>query len=185
MKKLTKFFLLALCTWFSVLALSFAQNIWDDESISYSPSVYSGWKCSSFQCGINLLWFFTQKFLIWIWIILWIMLIILTVKIVSLHRKIKDNSKNVFLSYIPILNLFFIPKSHIRKVFCLIVMLWFFGYSLYHDINANGCCFDNPSRQSYAWVIVWILAIIVLKLLSSKLSHLIKPDNIDKESPNE
>ncbi len=209
MKKLAKLFLLSLCSWFLFLWSSNAQELmednsytdkingntdswlyfeaWDEKNINYNPPVFLDWDCH-YQCGINLLWFFTQKFLIWIWIILWIIMVILYIKTIILCKKSDINTKNNWLIYIPILNLYPISKITIWNIrfFYFMLMIWFFIHGIYTSINKNKCCFDNPSRQEYFWVIVWICSIIMLGVLLSKLSHLIKPDNeINKESPQD
>jgi len=209
MKRFTKLFLLSICTWFLFLWFSNAQdwikqdsntdelNVntnfesknWDKRDKSYNPEVYDIGNSCHYQCWINLLWFFTQKFLIWIWILLWIMLVILCIKAIILCKKSNNTFRNNWLFYIPILNLYPISKITVGSVrfFCLILMLWFFIYSLYNDIDKNGCCFDSPSWQSYAWIIIWILSIILLWILLSELSYLINSykESSKKESPNE
>ena len=168
MKKFTKLFLLALCTWFLFLWFSNAQNGWywyTYQDTSYDVS------CGSFWCEINLIWLLTQKFLIWIWIVLWILLIISTMKAISLNWRLKNIQKSKYLANIPIINLYPKYKTIFWRIlfFFLILFVWFFAYSLYRNIDENKCCFDAPLRQDYTWIIVWILAIIILSVLFSKL----------------
>lgn len=203
MKKLTKLFLLVLCSWFLFFWFNYAQDLeeedfytdeydnldpeydlwgWDTYTMSYEPDLFTGDGCH-YNCETNVLWQFSQLLLIWIWITLWIMLIILTVKVVTLYKKLHDN-QNKALVYIPIINLYSISKITIGKTrfLCIIVLIWFFWYSVYRNISENWCCINFPSRQDYAWIIVWISAIIILWELLSWLSKFNKKNSDKKYS---
>lgn len=164
MKRFTKIFLLSLCVWFLFLGIGYTQDGWNiQQDTSYSVS------CDSYWCTINPIWWLMQKLLIWIWIILWVIMIISTTKAIILHRN--HNLKNTFLDFLPILNLYIASKTIIWRIlfFFLILLVWFFGYSLYRNINDNWCCFDAPSWRDYTWVIIWVFAIIILSILFSRL----------------
>jgi len=185
MKKLTKLFLLTLCSWPLFLWFGNAQENWDDPYLynwsdpylNYDQQTYS-WDvpCSQYQCGINLLWYLSKKILTWISVILWVIFIILTVKAIILNKRIDEFKKSSIFVYTPILNLYPIFKITIwqTRFFCLIPLIWFFIYSKYRNLRENRCCFDFPSRQDYTWIIVWIFTILVLFALLSELIRIKK-----------
>jgi len=142
-------------------------------------------------CGGNMLEFILNSFLFLVIILLWIMLIITSLYTKSLYKKLANTYKHNILFYFPIINLYPLSKMTGGKIrfFILILLLWFFIYNVYvYKIfeNSNLCC-HNPIRQGYSWIIVWICSIVILGVLLSKLSYLIKPsqENSGKKSPNE
>lgn len=213
MKNFTKLFLLALCSWFLFLWFSNAQS-WveqdsnteelnintdksDDDknsgidSLSRAdpidePNYISNhnWKCTAL-CGVSLLALFSKRFLIFLWIMLWILLIALTINAITLHKKFKNTPKDIRLAYIPILNLYSISKITIwrSRFFCLVLLIWFFCYSIYRNVNDNRCCYHEPSQLDYLWIIIWIITIIILLVLIPKL-HTFFKDYSDKWSTN-
>ena len=182
MKKLTKLFLLALCSWFLFLWFSFALDGWTNPDSSNALPYETEWRCTAL-CGVSLLGFFSKRFLIFLWVILWILLLALTINATTLHKKFKNTPKDICLAYVPVLNLYSISKITIWKgrFFYLILLVWFFCYSVYRNINDNRCCYHEPSRIDYAWIIIWISAIIILWELLSWLSKFNKQDS-NKES---
>lgn len=203
MKKLTKLFLF-LCSWFLFLWPANAQDLLEENSYSdkinvisdsgnyfwdlkkiemnYNPNIYSNSPCT---CGMNMLDFFVRVLLFWIKILLWIMIIILSLKTISLYKKLANTYKHNKLFYVPVINLYPLSKITIWKIrfFILILLSWFFIYNtyVYEIFSNNNLCCKNPIRQGYSWIIVWICSIIILGILLSKLSYLIKSDNkIDK-----
>lgn len=163
--------------WFS--NAGWVPPVWDISHVEYDEKV----SCSQYKCGINILGLLSQETLIWIWIILCIILFTLTVKAIILNIKFKDSQKNSCLVYIPILNFYYIFKITIWRFrfFCILLLVWFFCYSLYRDFNENRCCFHNPSRYTYVWIIVWILSIVMLLVSLSKLKKFYK-NSFNKES---
>ena len=208
MKKFTKLFLLALCTWFLFLWFSFAQNqqnSHEDGGNSYTDdgdtninSEFNSWnqyqwvsrenpndddphpKCT---CGANPLDVLVRFFLFWITVLLWIILIVTSLKALSLYKKLAITHKNNRLFYFPIINLYPLSKMTIGKIrfFILILLLWFFVYNVYAYITFDNYCCNNPIRQGYSWIIVWICSIIILGVLLSKLSYLTKPSQKDSD----
>lgn len=198
MKKFCKLFILALCSWFLFLWFNNAQNLGEkdfytdeydnldpeyNKSYEYDKSYEPSGDGCHYTCAINLLGLFSKLIQAWIWIILWILLVALTVNAVILHKKFKDTQKDTRLSYIPILNLYSISKITIwrSRFFCLILLIWFFVYSICRNFNENRCCIHNPSQYVYLWIILWISAIIILWEFLSWLSKLNKKDS-DGES---
>ena len=194
MEKFTKLLLLTLCFLFLFLLFSNAQNLQennlftDEENVNSIETWWSTvWtranqynyldtgKCTA-NCGINLLWLFFIWIQILIWIILWMLLIASTVNTVTLHKRFNNNKKYNCLTYIPILNLYHISKITIWRLrfFCLMLLIWFFGYSIYKNINENRCCYDKPSQYVYIWTVLWILAIVILRILLLKLNSYFK-----------
>ena len=194
MKKFTKLFLIALYSWFFLLWFSNAQDLHEDNSLTDKQNVSSienwrstdwnranpydnleTWKCTA-TCGISLLWFVFKWIQILTWIILWILLIALTVNAVTLHKGFKNTQKDNYLAYIPILNLYHISKITIWRLrfFYLVLLIWFFCYSICKNINENRCCYHKPSQHVYIWTILWILAIVILWVLLSKLNSYFK-----------
>ena len=208
MKKLSKLFVLSLCTRCLVFWFSDAQNLikeysytgehnvnadfesksWDNESISLNHDIYWDRRCA---CGMNMLDLFVNVFLFWIKILLWLMLIISLLKTISLYKKLTDTYKHNRLLFSPLLNLYPLSEITIGKFrfFILILLLWFFTYNIYayKIFTQNNLCCSNPIRQGYSWIIVWICSNILLGVLLSKLSYLIKhpQKDSDKEPTNE
>lgn len=209
MKKFTKLIVLSLCSWFFFLWFSNAQDLTEENSYSdkinvisdsghyfwglekremdYNPNIYSNTHCT---CGMNMLDFSVRVFLFWIKILLWIMIIILSFKTILLYKKLSGTYNHNRLFYFPVINLYPLSKITIWKIrfFILILLLWFFFYNTYSYkiFTDNNLCCENPIRQWYSWIIVWICSTIILWILISKLSYLIKSYNkIDKESPND
>ena len=180
MKKFTKLFLLALCTWFLFLWFSHAQRDFHYETIEIDS-----W-CSSYQCDFSPQTFLVHILLIWIWIILCLLLIFLSIKTIILYKKFNTTHQKFWLSHIPVLNIYLISKITIGKIrfFILTLLLLFFVYSIYTHIDNNKCCFDEPSRQEYSWIIIWFISIIILSVLLSKL-NISKFTNLYKKSSNE
>jgi len=195
MKTLAKLFLLSLCSWFLFLWFSNAQNLeWNDSltgeyesAESWSFTVWSR-ENPNFEyntqygevCPYDMFVIVIFKMILsWIWIILWILLIALTVKAVILYKKFEDTSKDTHLFYIPVLNLYSISKITIWKsrFFCVMLLICFFGYNVYENMHRDNSCCPDPSRQDYTWIIVWISAIIILWELLSWLSKFNKKDS--------
>ena len=190
MKKFTKLFLLTLCSWFLFFWFSNAQEEWyhweweKPYDVSQMNSEENMEKCVV-SCEVNLFWLFAQLNLIWIWMILWIMYIVLFSKLIKLWKEFKDTYKNGYLFYTPILNLYTMFKITIWKsrFYCLIVLICLFSYSLYINLNENRCCHHEPSWLDYTWIAVWILTIIILSVLISKLNSYSK-EHSNKELTN-
>lgn len=202
MKKFTKLFLLALCSWFLFLWFGNAQNLEENDPFTgeYDVSSTENWGFTAWGrreqglkyraelypwvCHCDTLFIVIFRIILsWIWMILWILLIVLTVKAVILPKKFNDIKKDIYLPHIPVLNLYSISKITVwmSRFFCIILLLWFFVYSLY-NIHRDRCC-PYPSRQDYTWIIVWILTIIILSILISKLNTYSK-EHSNKELTN-
>lgn len=177
MKKITKLSLFMLCAWVLLLWFGSAQSDWFSNWGTHDIYVpyENEWRCTAL-CEISFLWLFAKRLLILIWVILWMMLIGLTINTITFHKKFNDIQKNTCLAYIPILNLYHVSKITIWRMrfFFIILLIWFFIYSICRNINYNRCCFHNPSRHDYTGIIVWILSIVILSILVSKLHKFYK-----------
>ena len=195
MKKLTKFFLLASCTWFLFLWFSFAQNLIEEDTYadelsvnadfgsngrdneSYNPNVYSA---ANYHCSIPARLLIAEYSLLIIW---WIFAVISLCSII-LYYKFKNTRKYSRSFCVPIINIYALSKITIGRIrfYCLVLLIWFIGYLAF--INKNSC-YGYPDWLLFPVIIAWLFSFIILLILWDKLEEMLEKQDSDKKSQNE
>ena len=209
MKKLTKLFLLALCSWFLFLWFSNAQswveqdsnteelnintNKFDDDKKFESDSLNNSRE--SLNTDINYVpnelkidcygWISVVVWSQWLLMLVWLILILLSLCAIPLYKKFKGTNKNSHFFRLPLLNIYPLFKITVGKVrfYYIIVYLLFLGCIIVYDHVIHGICYDNEEiiRYTILTLLIWGLSsIIILSILWIKLIFLYKKDS-DKE----
>lgn len=196
MKKFTKLFLLALCTWFLFLWFNFAQNqqashendLFTDDSNSNINSEFNSWFNNAQYSWYYIEWIqkisciipSIGRFSYWFLKLTLLILIFLSLCSIPLYKKFKNIDKNNRFFCVPLLNIYPLFRITMGKIrlYCVMVYLLFLVYLNYkYDY-----CDDNETIMRLIFYL-GLFSIIILLILWIELISLYKW-NSNKKSPN-
>jgi len=202
MKKVTKLFLLALCSWLLFLWFSNAQSwihenpyITEDNTVVNANNSDINENVNSESYSIDdFIWYSqagTMTCFEWISIVgssylllilIWLILILLSLCSIPLYKKFKDTNKISQFFRLPLLNIYPLFKITIGKIrfYYIIVYLLFLICILIYDHVVYHVCYDGKILR-YPLLIWGFSSIIILLILWNKLVFLYKWDSNKKD----